>query len=500
MTDEHSPILVGAAQLTLRDAEPQAAPGPLATLARVARAAAEDAGAGDRALSVIDTVGVVQVAGWKARNGPRLLAETLQAKPNREIVTATGGEIPLTLVNDIASRIADGEARVALVAGSNNLRTLRRARKAGLRLDWERGGGGEPALFGENRMGSSERERDYGLNMPADVYPVFENALRARRGLGLEDHRRRVGALMSRFSAVAARNPHAWFPVERSAEEITTPTTRNRMIAFPYTKYMNAVLETDQAAAVLMMSAGAARALGVPEAKWVYWWGGAHGQERAWFPSERPDFAACPSLRDTVGRALVSAGVALEAIDHVDLYSCFPVAVEMACAMIGLDEEDPRGLTVTGGLPYAGGPGNNYTLHSLAAMMERVRARSGATGLVTGNGWYLTKHSACVVSSAPPGPGEAPRPAATREPLPTDPQPPADAVRGSGTVEAYTVQYDREGAPTRGIVLGRMEDGRRFLANTPADRALLEAFVAVEEVGRRGRLSAVDGRQVFEPA
>jgi acetyl-CoA C-acetyltransferase len=171
----------------------------------------------------------------------------------------------------------------------------------------------------------------------------------------------------------------------------------------------------------------------------------------------------------------------------------------MACDMIGLEEDDPRGLTVTGGLPYAGVPGNNYTLHSLATMVGRLRAQPGSKGLVTGNGWYLTKHSACVASTAPPEPSTsraAPPPKATHR----DPTPPAEELHGCGTVEAYTVQYDREGAPKRGIVLGRSDDGRRFLANTPDDRELLESFAAVEDVGREGRLSAVDGHQVFEPA
>jgi acetyl-CoA C-acetyltransferase len=260
-------------------------------------------------------------------------------------------------------------------------------------------------------------------------------------------------------------------------------------------------METDQAAAVLLMSAGAARELGVPEDRFVHWWGGAHAEEEAWFPSERPDFAVCPSLRETVGAALAEAGVGLDEIDFLDLYSCFPVAVEMACEMLGLDEADPRGFTVTGGLPYAGGPGNNYTLHALACLAERLRARPGSKGLLTGNGWYLTKHAASVWSTrpreksgAPPaGPSAAER--ARRRALA-----PVAEARGRGTVEAFTVLFDREGEPARGIVLGRTEAGERFLANTPDDRASLEAFLGREDVGSTGRLSSHDGHNRFEPA
>jgi acetyl-CoA C-acetyltransferase len=298
---------------------------------------------------------------------------------------------------------------------------------------------------------------------------------------------------------VAAKNPYAWYPVARSPDEITRPSPRNRMIAFPYTKYMNAVIETDQAAAVLAMSEDAARALGVPEDRWVYWWGGARAEEQAWFASERPDMAACPALRDAASGALAQAGVGLDEIDHIDFYSCFPVAVEMACEMLGLEESDPRGFTVTGGLPYAGGPGNNYTLHSLAAMMQRLRAEPGRKGLVTGNGWYLTKHSACVLATAPREPGRAaPAPAAPA--LERAPHPLAEDVSGPGTIEAWTVTFDRDGAPARGIVIGSAADGRRFLANTPDDRALLEDFVARGDVGRAGTLETRDGRTLFDPA
>jgi acetyl-CoA C-acetyltransferase len=499
--DDQRPVLVGVAQQSLRDAEPASAPGPLAMLEQVARGAAQDAGVGARVLQELDTLALVEVVLWRPRNGPRLLAERLGARPRRELVTATGGEIPITLLNELARRIAAGESRAALVAGVNNVRSFRMARRAGVKLDWGSGGQGEPSLFGVHKPGSSAFEMAHGLRMPPEIYPIFENALRARRGLDRETHRRRMGALMSRFTQVAAKNPHAWFPVQRSADELTTPGEHNRMIAYPYTKSLNAVMDTDQAAAALLLSAGLARELGVPEGRLVHWWGGANGEEEAWFPSERPDFASCPSLRETAHAALAEAGSALDEIDCFDFYSCFPVAVEMACEMLGLDESDPRGFTVTGGLPYAGGPGSNYTLHALASLVERLRARPGARGLVTGNGWYLTKHAASVWSSAPrEKSGAPPAPPSAAERARRRPLAPLVEARGRGTVEAFTVVFDREGAPARGIVLGRTDAGERFLANTPDDRASLEAFLARGDVGSTGRLASHDGHNRFEPA
>jgi acetyl-CoA C-acetyltransferase len=492
---ERTPVLIGVAQHTQRDLPPEQAPSAPEMLERAARAALADAGAAARAAAALELVCVVSPVGWRALNPPRVLAERLGASSAQVATTAVGGEMPLRYVDHCAREIAAGRLSSALVAGTHNLRTLRLASRTGMRMEWREPEHTPPEIWGENKAGSSALELAYGLDRPSSVYPIFENALRARRGLSLEAHRLRMGGLMHRFTQVAARNPNAWFPVERSAEELTAPGPGNRMIAFPYTKYLNAVMETDQSVAVWITSEAAAQRLGVPAAKRVHVWGGGAAVERAWYPSERPDFARCPALAAAVRGALARAGTGLDALAAIDFYSCFPVAVEMACEMLGLDEADPRGFTVTGGLPYAGGPGNDYTLHSLCDMVERLRAAPGAQGLVTGNGWYLTKHSALVCASAPPEkPGEAP---------PEDPGPPAAAplerAEGAGVLETYTVLYDREGAPERGIAIGRLESGERFVANTPDDRAALEAFAAEEQVGRRGRVRQQGGRNLFEP-
>ena len=177
----------------------------------------------------------------------------------------------------------------------------------------------------------------------------------------------------------------------------------------------------------------------------------------------------------------------------------------MALKQLGIPEDDPRGFTVTGGLPYGGGPASGYTLHSIATMADRLREKPGMKGLVTGNGWYLTKHTASVWSTERK-PGAAPtaempaRRASQERALKTAPAKVDEAATGPATIEAYTVLYDREGGPARGIVLGRTADGKRFLANTPADRALLEAFVGREEVGRSGTVSIRDGMSVFTPS
>jgi acetyl-CoA C-acetyltransferase len=189
--------------------------------------------------------------------------------------------------------------------------------------------------------------------------------------------------------------------------------------------------------------------------------------------------------------------VTIDRVDHLDFYSCFPIAVELACEAYGIAEDDPRGLTVTGGLPYAGGPGSNYTTHAVAAMLQRLRARPGI-GLCTGNGWYLTKHSATLFGTEPPS-RSLTQHAAYEKAVGHAPLAIARECAGRGRVEAYTLLYDREGAPCRGIVLGRLESGERFVANTPHDRSLLEALAAREVCGTQGEVAVRDGLGHFEP-
>ena len=495
----HTPVIAGVAQLVERESDPRIALTPLQTLTRIAQESSEDTGVGKRLLREIDTIGIVDIPAWYPRNAPGLLAEQLGIRPSTALCTAAGGDMPLVLVNHVAKRIEDGLSRVALVAGTCNLATCQRAAKDKLPLDWETGGQGHPQMIGTNKPIDCDRETRHGLRAPIHFYPMFENALRARRGLDLESHRAQMGKLMNRFTRVAAENRYAWFPVERGVDELTIPTAANRMICFPYTKYLNAVLFINQAAAVLMMSAQAARELGIPKGKQIYWWGGTNTEEDPWFVSERPNLADSPSLRRCAEETFARTGTSIADMDLIDFYSCFPVAVELASEAFGVDENDPRGLTVTGGLPYAGGPGSSYTLHSLATMVSRLRAIQGATGLVTGNGMYLSGHSAVVISTEPRdrsrGDASATVSTSSKDAMPTI----AEEASGQCTIETYTVIYDRSGAPELGIVIGRLNDERRFVANTPSDRMLLEDFVSIEEVGRKGRVKHVNGRNLFEP-
>ena len=508
---DRAPVLVGVAQYVGRDTDPAAAPDPVTMLADVAARAAADSGVGPPLFAHVDTYLQIPSAFWTPVNGAGLVAERLGIGDRARVQhTGGGGEVGVLAANHLANELLAGRTEAAVMTGGQLWKTCERARAAEVALDWPTGGhpNGVDAQFAlVAKPIASEAEERHRLTRPVEAYPLFENALRAAQGMTLAEHAQRLGEMMTKFTAVAAANPYAWFPTERSAAELITPTPENRMIGFPYTKYLNSVINTDQAAAWVMTSAAKARELRIPADRWVYWWGGHNAAEEAWFASTRPNFAECPAMKDSSVGALSRAGVGVDDIALFDFYSCFPVAVRMACAMLGIDELDPRPFTVTGGLPYAGGPGAAYTMNSLAAMVERLRQDDRSIGLVTGNGFFLTKHAAAVLSARPKQGGwdqpDGPPPSALME---TTPAIPDEQAAGPGRIEAYTVMHDRDGQPASGYVCGRLggngAEGRRFLANTPEDPDLLRALLASESVGRTGRVrhDETTGRNIFTPA
>ena len=506
MTHPRTPVLVGVAQFTDRDSAPVAdrprAGSPLDLLARVGAAALADAGGTSIAL---DTVAVVRLFADSSpafaspfghyTNLPRALARRLGANPRTALYGPVGGNTPQMLVNLMAERIARGEADAVLIAGCEALRTQAHAVKAGIALDWSDDSGGNldgsaPDTLGPETLLVSRHEIAHGIALPVNVYPLFESAVAARYGGSPAAHRARIGALMARFTEVAAANPHAALPVARSAEELTAATEANRMIASPYTKYLVANMFVDQAAAVVMMSTAAADAAGVPQHKRVYLHGCADTHEPI-LVSDRSDYAASPSIRAGAAHALDHAGIGVADLGPIELYSCFPVAVEIAADMIGLAHDDPRGLTLTGGLPYFGGPGNNYSMHGIGEMVARCRSDARAYGLVFANGGYLTKSSFGVYSGrAVPGEWSRTSPAVYQAEIDCLPAPAfTETPAGPATVEALTVVHDR-GAPAFAIVVGRQAaDGARFLANTS------DGLVELAEGGMVGRGFEVEAEE-----
>ena len=506
---ENTPVLIGVGEASERiDAADYAALSPVELAAKAAAAALADAGAAnlEPEIDVIAAIRQLEVSGPGARapfgasnNFARSVGKRIGAAPKRAILEVVGGQGPQHLVNEFAHAIAAGEAGMVLLVGSESISTVRHLTTRGETRDWAEQVEGQ---LEDRGFGDSLLTRDlaqHGARTPIQIYAMFENARRAELGKGREAYRRDMAELFAPFTRVAATNPHAMSPEARSAEELASVTADNRLTSDPFPRRMVARDQANQGAAVLLTSVGKARALGVPEDRWIYLHGGADVKERA--VMERQDLAHSPASAMAARRALELAGASLADIGAFDLYSCFPIAVFNICDELGLAPDDPRGLTLTGGLPFFGGAGNNYSMHAIASMARWLRAHPGSKGFVGANGGFLSKYSVGVYSTEPAEwRGWDSKP--LQQEIDAWPAPAlAPSYEGEVDVETYTIDYS--GAEPRAVVLGRTADQRRVVALVD-DAALVRRLIDEEPLGGKVAVAAgAEGRSVitgFTPA
>jgi len=414
-----------------------------------------------------------------------LVAQRIGASPRDTSVTGMGGNGPQSLVNLACLAILAGDSDLVLVGGAEAWRTRMGARSANADLGWTVQDDSVPEAtksIPEVPMTSSG-EQARGVMMPVQVYPLFEQAHRVVLGRGLDEHLIAMSELWAGFSAVAATNPHAWIQEAYSAEEIRTPAPDNRMIGFPYTKRLNSNNAVEQGAALILCSAERAEALGVPRDRWVFPHSGTDAHDH-YFVSEREDLGRSPAMRIAGRRSLELAGVGVDDLAHVDLYSCFPSAVEISAYELGMGLDRP--LTVTGGLSFAGGPWNNYVTHSIATMADRLREAPGSVGLVSANGGFITKHAFGVYGTEPPAlPFQHADVQAEVDGLPKREL--CEEPDGEITVETWTAMHDRDGNPETGLVVGLLDDGQRAIGTTQ-DSDALKVLVTEDVAGRRAHV------------
>jgi acetyl-CoA C-acetyltransferase len=486
--DARTAVIVGAGQISHHAAGLDDALTPPQLMVEAIRRAAQDAGL-DRVPDV-DSLRVVSTLSWRVNDPARGVADLLGISARQTALSTNGGNSPQSLVNKTALSIQNGELDVAVLVGAEAWRTRQRARKAGVDLAWahrDESGPRPDAVIGSELNMSHPAERAMGIFMPVQIYPMFETAIRAQAGETPDEHIEKVSELWSRFSAVAASNPYAWIQDAKTPEEIRTAGPSNRMIGLPYPKYMNSNNDVDQAAAIIMCSVEGARALGVASDRLVFPHAGSDCHEHP-FVSNRSTFAHTPAIALGGRKALEAAGVTIDDIAIVDLYSCFPSAVQLGAQSLGLTLD--RQLTRTGGLAFAGGPWNNYVMHAIATLVRELRERPGDRALVWANGGYCTKHAFGVYSTDPP----AARFVHEHPQDEIDAMPRRDLAEGEDaagpiTIEAYTVLHDREGRPETGQAACLLDDGRRAWGTT-TDADLVTAMCSGEWVGRRGVLDA----------
>jgi acetyl-CoA C-acetyltransferase len=484
--DPRTPCLIGVAQLTHRPDHGDA-PEPLDMWDRVCRAAATDTGS-NRVLERLDSLQVVYCQSWQYDDAPGRLAEVLNIDPRHSLYSGIGGTTPQQLVQKAGESILDGAYDLALVCGGEALATKRRMKKDGRKPLWSFRHPEPPPFPFEAPFHPSEVAHE--VFQAWLTFALFDIGRRAHLGIAPEDDRRMLGQLLAPMTEIAASNPFAWFPTVRTADELITPTEDNRMVGFPYTKYEVSVMDVDMAAALLVCSHGLADELGVAPERRVYLRGWCYGAD-AVYVAEHTNFWRSPAMAATSAEALRLAGVGIDDVAHLDLYSCFGSSIRYAQDALGLAPDDPRGVTVTGGLPFAGGPGSNYVLHSIATMVDCLRSDPGSLGMVSGVGMHMTKHVYGLYSTDP-GTGVEPPDHDTVQAALDATNPPVeihDTATGPATVATYSVVHGRAGEPEWGLAVCDLPEGGRAYAKV-LDADLLTAMEQTEWVGAPVQLVA----------
>jgi acetyl-CoA C-acetyltransferase len=480
--DPRSPCVIGVAQLVSRPHDGPA-PEPLAMWERVVRGAAADCEVSGDVLAAVESLQIVYCQSWPYDDPVGRLAERLGVDPKHRLYSGIGGTTPQLLVNDAAEAIVAGDLDVGVVCGAEALDTVRRLKKAGERPQWSHRDPEKKPFPFEAPFHPAEVAHE--VFQAYTTFALWDIARRAHLGVAPDDYLAQIGALFAPMTKVAATNPFAWFPVERSAAELVTATPDNRVVAYPYTKYVISVMDVDLAGAVFIASHEAADRLGVPAERRVYLRGWCYGTDPI-YVAEHDPVSASPAMRAASSEALRAAGLGVDDVAHLDLYSCFPSSVALALDALGLRPDDGRApFTVTGGLPFFGGAGSDYLTHSIATMVDVLRADPGAAGMCSGVGMHMTKHVFGVYSTTP-GPA-APRPASKLPPA--DPQRAiVDTHEGDVTIATYTVHHGRGGAPTDALLVCDVDERTRCYAKS-FDPELLSSLEDEEWVGRTASLT-----------
>jgi len=502
VNSDQLPVIIGVGQVVDNWAgdDLKTAPNPVSLMTAATQSALADTGQAEAAAKMIDVVCAlrttddslpVQRFPFKAcKNIPRAVSQETGLTPDRAIYSAVGGEQPQALVNEWAKSLYEGESKAVLITGGEAVSAMKLAKKSGLALDWPYEADGDM----EDRGGSADfislYEMKNGIGMPPRTYALLEKAYRHRLRMTADAYRQMASELLNRFSKVAAANPYAQFPNEKSAAFLATESPDNFKVSDVYLKWHMAQETVNQGSALILTTAGAARDMGIDPSKWVYLHGHASLKER--MVSERPDISHSDALRQVFAQTLDGSSISAADIDHFEIYSCFPVLVFIACEYLGLDWRDVP-LTQTGGLPFFGGPGNNYSSHGIASLVERLRQAPESRGFVLANGGFMSKFAAAVYSIQPPLKWEASDVRNIQERLDNIEAPQLLETDCDAVIQSYVVSHKR-GTPNHAYVMAASGKGRVLAQVKPGDKAMMETLDTAEDlIGRTVRIEHSKG-------
>lgn len=496
--DPRTPVIIGVAQVTVRrDALP--GPEPLAQWEDVCRRAIKDAGLPLSEAAAVDGLYITDCMSWRYDDPALRLAERLGTDAKIRRIGIPSGTGPQTLLNYAAEAIRAGNADLTLVCGGESLASVKAYRKLGEMPPWSHVHPNGPEHYFDLEAHQHPGESAIGLTEGIGAvygFAMRDIARRAHLGIAPDEYRAQLGDTLAEMTQVAAANPSAWFQQEREPEFLITPREDNRMISYPYTKHMVAIIDVDIYAGLVVASEGWADAHDVPRDRRVYPWTYGYGEDPVYI-APRDKLWKSEAMAVTSSAALAAAGLTIDDIDHIDLYSCFASAVNFGRDALGISDRPGNEITQTGGLPYSGGPGSSYVLTSIARMVDTLRADPEAKGLVSGLGMMMSNHNYAIYSARPPGPDVRQTDlAAIQAQLDAIPQRPIDdSYVGEATVATYTIMHGRDGTPTGGAFICESPSGSRSYV-TMSDPDLLKKAEQSEFVGRKVRIA--QGQKVGE--
>jgi len=529
------PVIVGVADVIDRPTALAQAREPATLMVDALLGALRDAVgfAAPSLLTALDSLDIVAEHSWPYDEPSDVISARIGHLPKRCVYGAAGGESPVRFIHEAALRIAAGDSVVAAVIGAESQYSVVTASKQSFQLPWSPRGSNARLLRGKDLCHPIAIR--HGMTQPTQVYPLYENAATAAWGQTPGESMRESAELWSAFSRVAAETPCAWLKQTYSAAQLATPSQDNRPVAWPYTKHMVANPFVNQGAAVVLTSLAKARELGIADERCVFIHAGAHATEsrdylqRDQYQRSQAQEAVLETMRETADRLhseaasslagqavyqaeatpagsfageaarLVDAkstgfiGKAAAPFDAMELYSCFPIVPKMARRVLALPTN--ARLTSIGGLSFFGAPLNNYMTHAAAGLVRALRNQRNGRALLYGQGEFVTKHHALLLSSSPPahdlatsGGDVQSRADRQRRPVPEL----IDDFNGPAALETFTVVYGRGSGPDFGTVLARTAAGHRVMARVaPTDSASLQVLTSLSTtpVGRVGQVT-----------
>jgi len=486
----NTPVIVGVGFAQQRTDDPRECPEPCELMIQAVRGAADDAGA-PALLPRIESISIPQGL-WRYRDPARLVARAVGCTQAKTIVSDLG-VLQITVLGDLCRRIAAGEQSVGVIAGGEAKYRELCATRAGVQVgETEQADDVAPDVrLTSSDPFCSDLESQRGFSSAVEFFAIIESALRFEEGLGVAAHRGAIAELYSGFSRIAEANPHAWRREKVSAEEIGDSTGKNAMQAFPYAKLHCSQWNVNQAVAVLVCSARVARELGLNDQRWIYPIAQVESHHVVVLAQQRR-LHTHPGTVLAGRRAFELTGLTRDDVTAAELYSCFPAAVRSFAR--DLDLVGVCDYSVTGAMPFAGGPFNHAALEGVARMVEVLREQAAAggdrphVGLVANLSGIFGKQGCALFSTRPSARGYAfddvtGAVAEQDAPVPLDPQ-----YTGPATIVGYTVVHSR-GIPSHAIAICDTPEGKRTVVRSD-DASLLAVMTEDEFCGRPVQVAA----------